>query len=119
MYTLRWAAYSGFSYTHSGGSEREDVRREAAGMIRDARRRGEPVTIISRGKEWEFETPDDAATIGDRDGLLYIQHRTFPCRECGSAYESPDEAGACCTEDPDQREEDEHIYQQELAQHLR
>ena len=121
MYRLKFATYSGMTYPICESVDRVDVRTAAAEQIRRARQNGDPIVILKRGEHWEFETPDSAATIGDRDGLMYIVRDMFECHECGSEYDERDLAYSCCEpcDDDDQRDEDEHIYQQELARQFR
>jgi hypothetical protein len=72
---LIFVTYSGMTipleetaYRHETG----DLRQLAARKLRLARRQGRPAYVVKRGECWEFETPDDAHMIGDRDGMMYL-----------------------------------------------
>lgn len=49
-----------------------DLRRQAAQRLRRARRSGQQVNLIQRGRVWEFETPDDATMVSDNEALMRL-----------------------------------------------
>lgn len=90
--TLKFITYSGMTIPLLD-RDVEDCRNRAAAKIRKARDEGQPVSILDRGKEWEFETPEDALMISDLDGLLVLTVRTpeddeiYDCEICDDEEE--------------------------------
>ena len=99
MYAIRFVAYTGCSPlrdVYDGGEAARDV---AAERIRNARTQGIKVTILTRGAKWEFLEDDAAVMIGDDKGVLYLEHYTFECDECGHEHETAEDARECCQQD--------------------
>lgn len=113
MISLKFSAHNGLSHTVIEPTvEREDVRQEAADRIRRARKRGMEVSVIEPGKEWEMQY--EGSGVGDQEGLLYIVHYTFPCRECGNKCETEDAARQCCQ--PVEEDEEDHMGEWEAQE---
>ncbi len=86
---LTFKSYCGMSTEIDQTRFRIDVsalRKQAARRIKDARRTGQPVAIVDRGRRWEFETPEDAALVSDSDGILVLE-----VPEDGLADDQPDD----------------------------
>ena len=74
-YSLKVVTYSGMSIPMGEDMDREEVRSKIQRIKRNARRYGQPYSYLGNG-EWEFETPEDAASISDHDGWLIVRaHR--------------------------------------------
>ena len=72
-YRLRLYPYSGGAVDLIEEGTLAECRSRAARIIFRHRTRLEyPVTVLERGCKWELETGDDAAMIGDGEGLLAI-----------------------------------------------
>ena len=78
-YRLRHYPYSGGHIDLIGEGTREACRRRAARNIRRHRNVMEyPVSVLERGRKWELETGEDAAMIGDGEGILAIEEVVDP-----------------------------------------
>lgn len=99
MWRVRFMAYCGMSGIPETFDTKEEARAEIAKRIRYARRKKRPVSILTPGEKWEFETPDDAGMVADHEGTLSLHHVTFKCRECGFDHEDKETARKCCTEE--------------------
>jgi len=75
-YELRFTTYSGMSISLLKCDNLQTVRDRAARKIWHALDEIQPVTILKPGREWEFETPEDAFMISDGDGYLRIIDHT-------------------------------------------
>ena len=74
-----------------------EARSHAADLLRTYRQ-DYKVATIERGESWEILEPDDCAMVPDDCGILRITRITHECRECGSLYDSADDAAICCNE---------------------
>jgi hypothetical protein len=98
MTLLKFAGYCGMAGVPQECETRAEARRAAAAWLRAARSDEFPVVTLARGEEWEIQEPDWAEMVPDECGILYIEHRTWECRECGSACETQEAAWGCCRE---------------------
>jgi hypothetical protein len=90
MYKVGFVSFGGFSQIPEAFDTKEEARDEAAKRIVKARRKGLTVNIVEKGEEWEVQYEDSG--VGDNEGYLSIRHITYPCRECGFACETLDDA---------------------------
>lgn len=72
MFDLVFYTYSGMPIPLGEGLTKEEARHKVKSRIARARREGQPVSKIGKG-EWEFETPESSALIGDDDGTLVLR----------------------------------------------
>lgn len=89
MHALTLHAYCGMAVPIEEG-DRANVRRAAAQQLRMARAEHRPVSVLTRGQEWELESPDDAVMIGDDAGILTLENVGAECRECGQQVDDVD-----------------------------
>ncbi len=69
---LDFNTYSGMTIPIISGTYRECLDRALA-KVSLAKKRNRPVTVLIPNKKWEFETPEDAMMISDRDGIMLIR----------------------------------------------
>jgi hypothetical protein len=68
-------SYCGLSEVLTSDVELDDAKALILERLRRAMRRGCPVVKIGHG-EWEIETPDDAASVSDREGFIkLVRHK--------------------------------------------
>lgn len=82
MFTLSHFAACGMLIPIDDG-DRDDIRRAAARLIRRRRRQGHPVTVVTRGQQWEIQENPAHALIPDAVGRLSIVNVSAECSECG------------------------------------
>jgi hypothetical protein len=70
-YEVVFYAYCGMSHTVCR-TDKESAKETARQMIRRAKKRGQTVNNLGDG-EYEFETPEDARIVSDREGTLKIR----------------------------------------------
>lgn len=71
-YTVKFHSYCGLTLTLGEGLEREEAAAIIRARLKRAKRQGLPVSKVGKG-EWEIETPDDAGSIGDGEGILTLR----------------------------------------------
>lgn len=87
-YSVTLNAHCGMAVPHLDDADRLDARKEAARVLRDARRTRHAVSVLKRGRKWEITEPPDAVMVPDTAGVLAIRF-TDPfahlpdCPECG------------------------------------
>jgi len=96
MYKVTFTSYCGMSNVPQSFDALEDARNYAAQRLSSLRRRFK-IATLQRGKEWEVLEPENAIMVPDACGILYIQHCTWACRECGCEHETSEDAVQCCT----------------------
>ncbi len=70
-YNVRFISYSGMSYNVREDCDREEAQTAVRAFLKRARKRGCYTSKIA-ANEWEVETPEDAAMIGDGEGFLKV-----------------------------------------------
>jgi hypothetical protein len=108
MYTVKFSAYCGMSSTVDDPVETpQEARQIMADYIRRKREHGHYVSRAATRRptaegipvfEIETESNRSGTFVTDDDGLLFVQHHTFECRECGYEHET-EEARQQCMED--------------------
>ena len=78
MFSVQFVTYSGMPIPLLTSEDKREVLDYCRSRVKAARRRGQPVSNVGRGK-WEFETPETAFAISDRDGFLVVR-KVRPCR---------------------------------------
>ena len=96
MYTVNFGAYCGMRTITETLLDLSDARGFAAHVIARRRRRRYGVVTLTAGEQCVVLEPNDSAMTPDECGLLWIEHQTFACRDCGSATETRDAALECC-----------------------
>jgi hypothetical protein len=113
-YRLRLYPYSGGLIDLHQEGTLADCRDQAARIITRHRNTLEyPVSILEPGFKWELETGDEAAIIGDTEGLLTIEElpepepddrdeedgydTTIECEECGDLVPAIDAIDGLCS----------------------
>lgn len=71
-YRLSFYAFCGMSIPIVDKTDREDARLRAAQYLRRLRRRGQTVTVKTKGEEWEAIDPETAVMVSDDCGVLYL-----------------------------------------------
>ncbi len=71
MFSVLFHAYCGMTTPIATATDLETAKTCVRGMLRRAKRRGQPVHRLDR-RSWEFQTRDDAGSIGDQDGILAV-----------------------------------------------
>lgn len=89
MHALTMHAYCGMAIPIEDG-DRSDVRRAAAQQLRMARAEHRPVSVLTRGQEWEIEDRPDARMVSDASGILSLDNVGAECRECGQQVDDVD-----------------------------
>lgn len=99
MYHVRQFSYCGCNVPERPYQDEREARGDVADILRRRRRQGFPVVIIERGKEWEVCEPENCVLVPDQCGIVRIDRVMARCQECGTAWDTADEAAECCTED--------------------
>lgn len=76
MYTLRFVGYCGMGFNVLQDDDLSEIREHAARLIKSNRKRGFPVTTLSKGQEWEIMEPEDCFMVPDNCGVLYVNEDT-------------------------------------------
>lgn len=80
MYDVVFHTYSGMDIPLGENMSRDEAEGVIRRRLRAARRFGQPVTKIGKGR-WECQTPDDAWMVSDNDGVLAVRkHRVHARR---------------------------------------
>jgi hypothetical protein len=73
-YTVTLHAYCGMAQPMGDSvMDYDEARQEAATLLRRRRREGFPITVITKGRKWEVEEPDDCAMVPDCCGVLILR----------------------------------------------
>lgn len=72
QFSLDFRAYCGMSSIHETG-DKDDMRQQAAELIRRRRNAGYAVQILERGSEWEVLEPENCAMVPDECGIISLE----------------------------------------------